>query len=788
MFFAPGLIFGGTAGIGSRFGVLCGRTRFFRYRGRRFPFSCFALPDTFSGVPRASGPVFKFCAPILVSTVSTATRPVFMFCSAGLFFGDTEGVGSRFHVLRTQICFLWYQGRRVPCFALPDSFSTVQRALGPIFIFCAPGLIFGGTDGVRSCFRVLRSRACFRRCRVGRVLFSCFVHSDSFSAISRATGPVFMFCNPGRVFGRTEGVESRFHVYALGHFFGGTKGVGSRFHVLSSRTRFRRKRGCHLPFSCFALPESFPMVSRASCPVFMFCAPGHVFGGTEGVRSRFHVLRSRTCFLVLRARVVSFRRSQGRQVPFSYFAFPDSFSAVPTASGPVFMFCAPGHVFGGAEYVVSRFHILQSRTSFWRYKGRRVPFSCFAFPDTFSAETRVPGAVFLFCAPESFPEVPRASCPIFKFFAPRLIFGRTEGDGSHFHILHARTHFWWYRGRLLTFSCFARPDSFSAVLRASDPVFLLYAPDHVFGGTEGVRSGFHVLRAWTHFRRKRGCEVPFSCFALPESFSAVPRTPIPFFHSLTHFRRYCGHQVPFSCFPLLDSFSAEPRTSGPVFIFCAARLFFGGTEGVGSHFHFLRARTHFRRYRGRQVPFSCFPLSDSFSAVPRASGPVFMFCATRLVFGGTEGVGLVFIFCAPGHDLRRKRGCRTSFSCFALPESFPTVPRASCPVFKFCAPGLVFNGIAGVGLRFHVFSTPELVFGVNEVVGSRFMFCAPGLVFGGTEGVSSRFYVLRARIDFRRYRGRPIPFSCFLHPDMFSAIPRTSGPILMFCPPGLVFS
>jgi hypothetical protein len=41
------------------------------------------------------------------------------------------------------------------------------------------------------------------------------------------------------------------------------------------------------------------------------------------------------------------------------------------------------------------------------------------------------------------------------------------------------------------------------------------------------------------------------------------------------------------------------------------------------------------------------------------------------------------------------------------------------------------------------------------------MFNAPELFFGGTEGVGSRFRVLRSRTCFRRYRGRPVPFSCF---------------------------
>jgi hypothetical protein len=39
----------------------------------------------------------------------------------------------------------------------------------------------------------------------------------------------------------------------------------------------------------------------------------------------------------------------------------------------------------------------------------------------------------------------------------------------------------------------------------------------------------------------------------------------------------------------------------------------------------------------RQAPFSCFARPESFSAVLRASGPVFMFCAPRLIFDGTEG-------------------------------------------------------------------------------------------------------------------------------------------------------
>jgi hypothetical protein len=233
MFYAPELICGGD-------------------RGRPIPFSCFPLPDMSSEVPGASGPVFIFCAP-------------------GLVFGDIMGVRSRFHVLCTQIRFRRYRGRRVPfsCFAHPDSFSPVPRASGLVFMFCAPSLVFGGTEGVGSCFHVLRSRTRFRRYRGRRVSFSCFALLNSFSAISGASGLVFLF-------------------YAPGLIFDGTKGVGSHFYVLRFRTRFRRYRGRRVPFSCFALPNSF-------------------FGSTRDVRCRFLVLCSRT----------RFRRCRGRRVSFS---------------------------------------------------------------------------------------------------------------------------------------------------------------------------------------------------------------------------------------------------------------------------------------------------------------------------------------------------------------------------------------------------------------------------------------------------------------------------------------
>jgi hypothetical protein len=152
--------------------------------------------------------------------------------------------------------------------------------------------------------------------------------------------------------------------------FGGTVGVGSRYHVLRSRTRFRWCRVSRVPFSCFAHPDSFSAVPRASDPVFMFFAPEHLFGGKEGVGSHFHFLRSRTRFL----------RYRVRRVPFSCFVLLDSFSAVPRPSDPVFMFSNLGHHFGGAEGFWSNFHVLHAGTHFRRNQGRRLQFSCFFVP------------------------------------------------------------------------------------------------------------------------------------------------------------------------------------------------------------------------------------------------------------------------------------------------------------------------------------------------------------------------------------------------------------------------
>jgi hypothetical protein len=167
-----------------------------------------------------------------------------------------------------------------------------------------------------------------------------------------------------------------------------TEVVKSSCHALLFRTCFKRNLGRRVPFSCFALPESFSTVLKASSPVFMVCALGGIFNGTEGVSSYLHVLRSWT----------RFGRYRGRQVPFSCFALSDSFWAIPKTPGPFFMFCAPRLVFNGTEGIGSRFHVLRIRTHFGRYPRRRVPFSSFALPNTFWA------------VPYSFSALPNSSC------------------------------------------------------------------------------------------------------------------------------------------------------------------------------------------------------------------------------------------------------------------------------------------------------------------------------------------------------------------------------------------
>jgi hypothetical protein len=260
-----------------------------------------------------------------------------------------------------------------------------------------------------------------------------------------------MFCALGLIFGSTEDVGSRSHVLRARTHFQRYRGRQVAFYVLRARTQFGRYRGRRISFSSFARPDSFSAVRRASAPVFMFSAPDS-FSPVPWAR----------------------------WVPFSSFARRDSFWAVPRASAPVSMFCTPGLILGGTESVGSCIQVLGSRTRFLRYRGCRVPFSCFARHASFST-------------------VPMASGPVFKFCAPGLVFGGNVGVGSRFQVLRSRTHFRRNRGRRVPFSSNTLPDSFSAVLRASSPVF-------------------NVLRCQTHFRRHRGRRLLFSYFAFRDSF------------------------------------------------------------------------------------------------------------------------------------------------------------------------------------------------------------------------------------------------------------------------------
>jgi hypothetical protein len=132
-------------------------------------------------------------------------------------------------------------------------------------------------------------------------------------AVQRASGPVLIFCVPVLILCGTEGVGSVFMFCAPGLLLGGTKGVRSTIHVLRTRTYFRRYRGCVVQYSFFALPDTFLAKLRVRGPIFMFCvlrfilggpmgvisgimfcALGFVFGGTEGAGP---VLRSLTHFL-----------------------------------------------------------------------------------------------------------------------------------------------------------------------------------------------------------------------------------------------------------------------------------------------------------------------------------------------------------------------------------------------------------------------------------------------------------------------------------------------------------
>jgi hypothetical protein len=97
----------------------------------------------------------------------------------------------------------------------------------------------------------------------------------------RASGPGFMFYAHGHIFGNTEGIGSRFHVLRARTHFRRCRGRGSRFHVFRARSHFQRYRVRGVPFSFSVLLGSFSAIPGASVPVFMFCTPILVFGGTE---------------------------------------------------------------------------------------------------------------------------------------------------------------------------------------------------------------------------------------------------------------------------------------------------------------------------------------------------------------------------------------------------------------------------------------------------------------------------------------------------------------------------
>jgi hypothetical protein len=160
---------------------------------------------------------------------------------------------------------------------------VVPRASGPIFMFFVPEPVFGGTKGVRFNFHILLSSARFRRHRGRRVKFSYFTLPDPFSAIPRASDPVFIFCTPALVFDGIEGTDFSFHVLRFHTHVRGTKGAGSSFHILRSQIRVR------IQFSYFALP--FSAIPRASDPVFIFCTSGLDFDGIEGANFSLNFLR-----------------------------------------------------------------------------------------------------------------------------------------------------------------------------------------------------------------------------------------------------------------------------------------------------------------------------------------------------------------------------------------------------------------------------------------------------------------------------------------------------------------
>jgi hypothetical protein len=109
-----------------------------------------------------------------------------------------------------------------------------------------------------------------------------FLLPDSFRAIPRALCIVFKFCAPELIFDGTEGVSAVMMFCAPGLVLGGTEAVEAHFQVLRFRTLFWRNRGRRVPFSFFVLPDSFLTIPRPSGLDFMFCALGNFLDVTEG--------------------------------------------------------------------------------------------------------------------------------------------------------------------------------------------------------------------------------------------------------------------------------------------------------------------------------------------------------------------------------------------------------------------------------------------------------------------------------------------------------------------------
>jgi hypothetical protein len=189
-------------------------------------------------------------------------------CAPRLILGGIEGLGPRFHVLRSRTHFRRYRGCRdqFSCFTLSWLFWAVPRASGPVF---------GGTEGLGSRFYVLRSRTHFWRHRRHWVLFEWFAPPNSFWTEPRALGSVFilalpdpfwtvprasflvlMFCAFGLVLAVPKSSSPVFMFCAPDLVLCGNDGVGSRFHILRSRAHSKRYREHQISFSCFAVPNT----------------------------------------------------------------------------------------------------------------------------------------------------------------------------------------------------------------------------------------------------------------------------------------------------------------------------------------------------------------------------------------------------------------------------------------------------------------------------------------------------------------------------------------------------